>query len=159
VTWTYTAPGYTTAAELRDAVRLRIGDVDTNDKQLSDEEIVHIIGSGTTGSEADVLGWSIKCARLLVARFSRQVSTTRDGLSISLSDRAKAYQALLDSLVAEEAGIVESDDAAIVWAGGQSVSEKNAAAADSDAVQPTFSVGMDDNPNAGASSNTPFESQ
>jgi len=40
MTWTYGgAPGTTTSATRRDAVRLLVGDTDTTDQQITDEEI------------------------------------------------------------------------------------------------------------------------
>ena len=43
MTWTYGgAPGTTSSATRRDAVRLLVGDTDTTDQQVSDEEIAQL---------------------------------------------------------------------------------------------------------------------
>jgi hypothetical protein len=144
VTWTYAgAPGTATAAQLRDAVRLQIGDVDTKEQQLTDEVIAYYLGTGT-----DILGASISCVRNLIAYYSRQVNNSRDGLSVSAEPRAQHYRDLLDDLL-----YLQGDAGLIPSVGGISVSDKAAAAANADLVQPIFSIGMDDNP--GTTSNDP----
>lgn len=140
MTWTYAnAPGTSSAAALRDAVRLQIGDVDTKEQQITDEVIAYYLGTGT-----DILGASISCVRNLVAFYSRQVNNSRDGLSVSAEPRAQHYRDLLDDLL-----YLQGDAGLIPSAGGISVSDKAASAADSDLVQPIFSIGMDDNPGVG----------
>jgi hypothetical protein len=153
VAWTYAStPGLTSAAELRDAVRLKIGDTNATDEQLSDSEIAFCLGgaSVTTGTTATLLAAAIVGVKLILAKFARQVNSTRDGLSVSAGDRSQHYRDLLEDLYNEDEANQTSNDAVNVWAGGQSISEKVASQTDTDLVQPTFTIGMDDNPNTGS---------
>lgn len=145
MTWTYAgAPGTSSAATRRDAVRLAVGDTDTTQQQLTDEEIAYFL----LGTSDDVLGAAIAGCRALSFKYARQVNLSENGLSDGGGDRYLHYKELLNVLLSQE-----SSGGLIVSAGGISVSDKEAAAEDTDLVQPIFSVGMNDNPGSG--SNTP----
>lgn len=136
MTWTYAgSPGSSTAAELRDAVRLYTGDNDSSDEQLSDEEIAFLLDN----NDDNAILAAIDACRALQARYSRQASKTIGKLRIAASDRAKAYASMIDTLEAKA-----YEGTATADFGGQSISGKEALAADSDAIQPIFERGMDD---------------
>lgn len=60
----------------------------------------------------------------------------------SASQKAKAYQALAEKLRSRATAL------ALPKFGGLSISEKETLAEDTDAVQPAFAIGQDDNPAA-----------
>lgn len=143
--WTFTdASGTSSADARRDYVRLTLGDTEAKEPQLSDAQVaLCLLEAGDDVLQASILG-----CRFLIARFSRQVTNSKADLSVSSSDRAQHYRDLLDDLLDQQ-----GDEGLIPSAGGTSVSDKLAAAADTDLVQPIFSVGMNDNP--GTSQNEP----
>jgi len=127
MTWTYD-PSISTD---RDKVRLLIGDTDTSDQQLSDEEIAYLLtanGSvGLAGAEA---------CEALAAKYARQVDTKNGVLSVAASQRYKAYVDKARSLRELETRYCE------VFAGGLSIDAKDSLADDDDLVQPRFRRGM-----------------
>lgn len=95
--WTYDATNLltTTSSGRLNTVRLFIGDVDTADQQLQDEEILFALSEN---SENPYLAASF-CCRLLASKYSRMVTTTLDGaLSANYSDRYKQYTMMALSL-------------------------------------------------------------
>ena len=72
------------------------------------------------------------------SKYARQADTTNGRLSVKASQRSEAY--------AKKAKELRRDTllAADVFAGGLTITGKNDLADDTDAVQPAFSVGMDD---------------
>ncbi len=135
MTWTYdsSAPGDTD----RDQIRLMIGDVDTTDQQLTDEEIAYYVTTYTTvGASA------VAAARAIMARYARLVSKSVGDLRISLSDRHTHYK----ELVAYLESVAESSDPWQVYAGGQSVAEIDADDADTDLPTSSFRRGQFDIP-------------
>jgi hypothetical protein len=126
VSWSYSGdPG---ASDL-DEVRFLIGDTDTDDQQLSDEEINYLLTS--TGSvQAAALG----AARSLWAKYSRMVDQKTGDIDIKYSQRKDAYAALIRQL---QLGMLP-----VPYAGGISEDDKQVDEADSDVVQPAFTRGM-----------------
>lgn len=137
MTWTYAGTPSTVPA---DAVRLRIGDTETRDQQLTDAEISYCLSQASN----DVLGAAILGARILMFRFARQTTLSTDGMSDGAGDRYEHYKELVDALLVEQ----ETSGNVIPYVGGQSISEKTSDRTDEDLVQPNFVVGQDDNPNA-----------
>lgn len=90
MTWTYNQ----TLATTKDQVRLYIGDTDSNDPQLSDEEIAFVIS--VVGSNAQQV--AIRSIDLLIAKYARLVSESMDGISLSHSERLNNYKTLKTSL-------------------------------------------------------------
>jgi hypothetical protein len=126
VSWSYSGdPG---ASDL-DEVRFLIGDTDTDDQQLSDEEINYLLTS--TGSvQAAALG----AARSLWAKYSRMVDQKTGDIDIKYSQRRDNYAALIKQL---QIGMLP-----VPYAGGISEDDKQVDEADSDVVQPAFTRGM-----------------
>lgn len=118
--WTYDSSDLstTTSSGRLNAVRLLIGDVDTSDQQLQDEEITFALSENTD----DAYQAAAFCCRLLASKYSRLVTTTLDGsLSANYSDRYKQYTAMAVSLL--EQAKRSSGTALGVSAGGISLIE------------------------------------
>ena len=95
--WSYdpTDLDNTTASGRLNIVRLLVGDTDTVDQQVQNEEIA--FGISENGNNIYLsASW---VARAISSKYSRQVTTSLDGaLSADYSDLAKQYQTLADQL-------------------------------------------------------------
>lgn len=139
MSWTWSGtPGTATAAERRDKVRELIGDTDTTDQQVTDEQIAAWLASYSD----DTIRAALYGCQVLVAKYSRQADKTMGKTKIAASQRAQAYRELAKSIKANLGGGTQ------MIVGGISVSGKEDLTTDEDAVQPTFSIGMDDYPGA-----------
>jgi len=97
VSWSYdeTALGTSTASERLNSVRLLVGDTDTNDQQVQDEEITFAL-SQTGDNIYYAAAW---VARTLASKYSRLVDTDLDGiLSESYSQLQVHYKTLAGEL-------------------------------------------------------------
>ena len=122
-----------------DAVRFKIGDTDSDDELLQNEEIEYTLAEFATATDP-VQRASIACARALEAMFARQ-STYRIGqVSQTLSKKSDQFRRLAESLEEE---LVKRTPAEIT---GQPVlsSVKQADRDDSELIQPHFRVGIHD---------------
>lgn len=93
MTWSYSGDP---ASSEKDAVRFLVGDTDTNDQLLSDEEIDYVIveSGGSKYQSAHDAAYAI------ASKFSRMAQSKSVGdLSISYADRAKAYFELANELL------------------------------------------------------------
>ena len=133
MTWTYDP----TLATDKDRVRFLIGDTDTTDQQLANEEITYLLTV-----QSNVMLAAANAASGLAAKYARKADTSIGDLSISASQRAAAYLALYEQLKmqAHQAGILGGR----MFVGGLTVSGKESLADDTDAVQPNFAIGMQD---------------
>lgn len=135
-TWNYDPQSVATSDLMK--VRLWVGDVNPNDQQLQDAEILYFISQKFT-----VIGAAADCARAIANRYSRKVDVTNPGdLRTNYSAQAKAYMEVakqLDTQAKQRGGGI------IPFAGGISISGKIATQQDTDRVQPSFNIGMDDN--------------
>ena len=91
MSFTYDNP---TGSEL-EAVRLKIGDTDSDFQQLSDEEIEYEL----TEANGSILLASSRCASSLAAKYSRKVTKKIGGMSINYSDLAEQYRKLAADLL------------------------------------------------------------
>lgn len=139
MSWTYD----TALSTNKDKVRFMLGDTESGDALLSDEEI-----SAQLTSEGTVRAAAIACARALAARFARKAQQITDdiGASVRYGDRAQAYRDLADELRRSGALL-----AVAPFAGGISVAAKQAQVDDADRVAPAFTrdlheVASDANP-------------
>lgn len=123
-----------------DAVRSRIGDTDTTDQLLTDEEIAYYLmaeGGGESTTTADtvtILRASIVCCKAIAAKFARKATTQVKGeLTKAFSDMHKHYLTIARELRRElnRGGIAPT-------AGGLSISGRQAVDADTDRVPPIF---------------------
>lgn len=129
MTWTY---GGDPTNSNRDAVRFLVGDTDTNDQLITDEEISYLLSSW-----GGVFQAASKAARAIAAKFSRQVDKSVGDLKQSLSRRSENYLRLANSLEAQAAA-----GATRVYAGAITISDKEAVEEDEDRVQPRFKRGQ-----------------
>lgn len=125
MTWTYDASPLTSNL---DAVRFLVGDTDSSDQQLQDEEITYLLTV-----EGGVRYSAYKAAKALAARYTRKVDRNVGDLRISFSQKARQYHDLAAALKTDMASHV----APLVLA--LSVSAKDAVGLNSDNVQPFFS--------------------
>lgn len=142
MSWSYdeTNLDTTTAAGRLNSVRLLIGDTDTNDQQLQDEEITFALAQNSDNIYF-AASWS---SRLLANKYSRQVDIDLDGqLSVKYTDLAKNYLKLADNL--EYQGKKSGANVGVA-AGGISRSEMEANRLNTDRVAPAFRRDQFDNP-------------
>ena len=129
MTWTY---GGDPASNARDAIRFLIGDTDTNDQLLNDEEIAwvnnQVTGSDTATTALYEAAWR----------------------SMATNARAQAEQ--LKALAMREGNVPTP------YAGGLTVSDKDIDRDNSNMVQPSFARGQFRDPLAGSSVRQDFGS-
>ena len=95
--WSYdpTDLDTTTASGRLNTVRLLVGDTNTDDQQVQNEEVTFSLSEN--GNNVYYSGAWV--ARVIASKYSRQVTTQLSGaLSADYSDLAKQYQALADNL-------------------------------------------------------------
>ena len=123
----------------KDKVRLYIGDTDETNPQVADETI-----EATLVEYPDPMLAAAVISRSLAAQYGRQVTYRAGDVSENSSDLAKFYLDLAKEL--DPAGVTKAIPLASISVGGLSISEKETLDTNSDAVQPSFSRGMDDIP-------------
>lgn len=132
--WSYdpTDLDTTTASGRLNTVRLLVGDTETLDQQVQNEEIT--FGLSENGNNVYYAGAWI--ARAISSKYSRKVNTSLDGaLKADYSDLAKQYKVLADDL--EYQG--KTSGAVIgVLAGGITKSGINAVRANTNRVEGSF---------------------
>jgi len=89
MTWSYDS----SLATDKDKVRFYIGDTDTNDQLLQDEEISFLLAE-----VSNVLLAAAHAAKAIAAKFSRQADKAIGDLRISLSQKARTYMTLAADL-------------------------------------------------------------
>ncbi len=136
MTWTYTSTDLTAD---RDKVRTYVGDTDSTDPLLSDEQIALAITEEGTARAASALAcdW-------IAATFARQADKRAGDLSISYSQKSERYVEMARTLRRESAKLV------LPYCGGISESAKTTREEDTDRVKPAFSVAMMDDPTLAA---------
>ena len=132
MSWTYSG---NPADSDKDAIRFLIGDIDTDDQLVSDEEIAWAQTQGSTYNAAAI------CARSIAAAFSRLADKTVDDLKINYSQKSIQYFKLANTLESKDA-----HKSLGVYAGGISVADKESNELDTDRVRPSFERGMTDEP-------------
>ena len=133
MTWTYTQ---TFASAYRDQIRLLIGDTDSTDQQLQDEEIAYLYG--LAGSS--ITAGAILACETLSAKYARFADSSVGDLSISYSQRVENYKGIIATLRGVSARSFTP------LAGGISISRVDTVEEDDDRVVPAFAVGMMSNP-------------
>ena len=131
MSWTYSG---NPADSDSDSVRFLVGDTDSDDQQVTDEEIAWALTqAGGIYSAAALI------ASTIAAKFARMVDKAVGDLKISYGQRAGHYEKLTAALKRKA-----SVFGAVPYAGGISISDKESVREDTDRVKPAFSVGMDD---------------
>ena len=118
-------------------VRLLIGDTNTNDQQLQDEEIASFLSE----SGDDPLAAAAKAAKALAFKYARNVDKWVGDLKILASQRHRAYLDLYEKLSSSSGGSLTS---AVPSAGGVWVAEKEAMRENTALVRPFFRRGLHD---------------
>lgn len=96
MTWSYSGDP---SDSDKDTVRFLIGDTDTDDQLLSDEEITFTLTEAGSVYQA-----AHDCAYAIASSFARAASSKSVGdMSISYTDRANAFYALADRMLALQA--------------------------------------------------------
>jgi hypothetical protein len=150
MSWTY---GGDPSANARDAIRFLIGDTDTSDQLLSDEEIawVNSEASGTSTGTTALYDAAYRCCLTVASKLAREADKQIGDLSVSMSQRAKAYReqaASLKALSGREGGVP------IPYAGGITISDKDIDEENSDIFRSWFSSGQFENVRDGGRSQT-----
>jgi len=135
--WTYSGDPATSSL---DETRFLIGDTEKEKPQVSDDEVFWAIQK----AENDTTGAAVLLCQHLARKYSRLADCSVGDVSRSCSQIAKAYKDRADELTSDSQQI----GMALPSFGGLSLGEKTALSENTDAVQPAFSVGMDDNPGA-----------
>lgn len=119
----------------KDQIRLMIGDTNSDESLLSDEEINYILGR-----HSNLYGAAAEACEAIVAQYSkRSDSSVFDNLDIDLSQVVEQYRELAQEF--RRKSLVASTP----FAGGISVSDKDSREDDSDRVSPRFKRGLHDN--------------
>lgn len=124
----------------RDKVRFLVGDTDPKDPLVQDEEIAYVV------SEYPDLRIAAACIlRALAAKYSRQGTITVGSVSKTLTMIAGQFAKRAEEL--DPCGLSVGGQAlALPSFGGLTKSEKETLKDDTDAVQPSFAIGMNDIP-------------
>lgn len=136
MTWNYTPVVSTT-----DEVRLLVGDTESLDPLMQDEEIAYIISS-----ESSVLYAAARCCEVIAALFGRRVTTTVGSLRIMAEKKYEHYLELGQTL-RRRAAIGNCTP----LMPAQSISEKITQEDDTDRLPPFFSRSTAKNPLAAPS--------
>ncbi len=132
--WSYDATnlGTANAAERINSVRLLVGDTDTNDQQVQNEEITFALNQ-TNDNVYYAAAWA---ARTIAAQYSRRVTQNLSGaLSADYSDLQDHYTSLAETL--EHQG-KKSGAVLGIKAGGISIATVDNVRQNTDRVPPSF---------------------
>ena len=134
MSWSYdpTDLNTDTSSGRLNVVRLLVGDTDTNDQQVQNEEITFAL-TQTNNNVYFGAGW---VARTIASLYSRKVDTTLDGaLSADYSDLAGKYTKLAEDLEyqGKKAGAILN-----VAAGGITKTQIEAARANTNRIEGSF---------------------
>lgn len=146
MSWTYS--GDPSISDL-DAVRFLVGDTDSSDPQISNEEITFLLAQ-----EGNTYKAAAGAAKSIMAKYARLADKSVGDLSISYSQRQAAYEKLAESLTTSA-----SMRSAVPLAGGISVADKLVQEQDPDRVKPVFFRGQFDEPGVPPGDNPQPQSQ
>lgn len=133
MTWTFTSTDVSGTS--RDQIRTYIGDTDSSDQLLSDEQIALALTDG-----GEVRTAASIAADFVAAKFARKADKSIGDLSISYAQMAKHYADLASRLRASASREV------LPYFGGISETAKDTRESDTDRVKPGITITMMDNP-------------
>jgi hypothetical protein len=137
--WTYSGDPSATS---RDAIRYLARDHDETDPKISDEEIAWELSE-----QPNIYLAAANVAEIIGGNFASKAKTKTVGsLSITYEARSADYKSLAASLRLRARSGAASGGSPIPYAGGISITDKEATESDSDWAKPAFSVGMHDYP-------------
>ena len=145
MSWSYhNMPGTDSPANRKDYVRLNVGDTDTNDQQITDEEI----NAALTTAVDDVFVASSLVARMLSAKYSRlsNLQMGEGALALEMDKIAARYDTLATNME-KQAKRVSSTSIGSPLAGGLTKSEIKDYETDPDWNEPRFKERQFNNPN------------
>jgi hypothetical protein len=136
----------------RDAIRLLIGDTDTSDQLLNDEEIawVNTQASGSPTATTALHKAAAQCMRAIASKWTRLADQSVGDLKVSLSQKAESALVTARELDLQAAG---NAGVPVPFAGGISKADKETREADTNRVDPFFVTNQFPNitdPGAGA---------
>lgn len=137
MSWTYDPAllGTTTATGRLHSVRLLIGDTESTDPQVEDEEVSFALSQ----SKDDIYDAGYFLCRILAAKYARLVDTALDkGLSEKNDNLSKKYTQLSDTIKAIGRNVKSSSGG--VSGGGLRISAMVAANSDVDRLSPQFAT-------------------
>lgn len=137
MTWTYNPADLSSSLA---KVRLMIGDTNTNDQLLQDEEINYFLTVNSSPMSAAVMA-----ARAIASKFARLADTDIETASVKYSQKAKGYADLADTLE-KQSNSALSGGLAGPSATGISIAAMEQADDDTDRPIPENRKGMFDNP-------------
>lgn len=143
--WSYNSSDLntTTSSGRLNSVRLLIGDTDTTDQIMQDEEIVFSLAQ-TNNNIYYAGSWA---CHMIASKFSRLVDTRLEGAGeTKYSDMAKKYITMSDHL--NDLGKRTNGKSLGISAGGIKMSEMLVAEQDTNRVQPKITIKEFDNPRA-----------
>lgn len=143
MTWSYdeTDLSMDTDAGRLNAVRLLIGDTDTNDQLLQDEEITFALSQG---SDNIYYGASWAC-KAIATKFSRKVDTQLDGiLEAKYSQAVEKYELMSRTL--RQMALKFGGNSLGLFAGGLEKTKVDSVRQNGNRVKPSFSQGQFNNP-------------
>lgn len=134
MTWTYTGDPNDSA---RDAIRFLVGDTDSTDQLISDEEIAWVNSevSGSAIATTHLYRAAARTAHGIAAKFTRLADQQIGDLRVTMSQKATAARALALSL--DEVAATDSS-VPVPYAGGISDADKTRQEQDTDRVEPFF---------------------
>lgn len=136
MTWSYN----TALTASKDQVRLLIGDTDTTDQQLQDEEIAYLLTQSP-----NVYRCAAQACDTLAAKYARQINVALGGpiqsARADAAERSQHYTTLAASLRAQA-----TRRSAGPYAGGISQADKETRESDTDRVGPAFGKKLQDYP-------------
>lgn len=130
MTWTYDP----TLATDRDKIRTLIGDTNTADQLLTDEQIAYMLAQTP---QVDLA--AAECCDLILAKLARDIDRSNIGMSSQRSQKVQHYQDLAQRLRAKAGTLSQT------YVGGLSLAEKDELNDDADYVPMPFAVGRDEN--------------
>lgn len=144
MTWTYDnnadSGANATANQLRDAVRLLIGDTDSDDQQVTDEEIAFALDE----EDNNVYSAALIMVNAIIGKYSRLTMLKFSDVSVDYSKRIENYKQLRQQLRDQASRTASS--LGTPKAGGIRDSEMESAEEDTDRVRPAFRRGQFRNP-------------
>ena len=139
MTWSYS--GDPSASSL-DEVRFLVGDTDSTEQLVQNEEIAYAINAEITIGLA-----AVRVLRALAGKYARKADKAVGDLRISYSQLQKSFMDLADKLEENELSpVVGTVLKPSPYAGGISVSDKESVEDNTDRTEPSFKRGMNDNP-------------
>ena len=138
MTWTYSG---NPADSALDAIRFLIGDTDTTDQLVTNEEIawMNLDVTGSASSTDALYQVSARLCRAIASRFARDADKSIGDLKVSLSQRADGYRQqarTMDEIASRES------DVPVPYAGGITISDKDIDEENSDLARGWFAAGQ-----------------